>query len=106
MPIQVSIAVFRRTEYSDVPGSHRRTRSIRLASGGGSAGQESPGHAVSAVGEVPAQRDREALGVRRAEVVTVGFALGGELVEPDVRTAVLVGQRHGSRSSAGRPRAL
>ena len=30
----------------------------------------------AAVGEVPAERDREARGVARAEVVAVGLALG------------------------------
>ena len=48
--------------------------------------------AESTVVEVPTRRHRETFGVSFAHVVGVRIALGGEVVEPDLRAAVVIRQ--------------
>jgi hypothetical protein len=52
--------------------------------------------------EIPTAGDRETLGVSRTQVVCVGVAFARQIIEPDLRAAVVVGQR--DRSAFGTSR--
>ena len=91
----------------DIPAAGPRLAgNTRVGSGGVSRRAGAVTDAVAAVGEAPAERDRQRRGVAPAQVVGVRIALGEELVEPDLRAAVLVGQGHDGALGAPGPGAL
>src|SRR5688500_6510650 len=69
---------------SDTPGGYESD---------GDAREERADHGDATVRAVPALGDALAVGVRRAQVVVIGFGLGREVVDPHGATRVVVRHR-------------
>ena len=49
-------------------------------------------HALASIFEMPTRRGREAIGMLIAQIIGMGVALVTEVIKPDRRTGVLIGQ--------------